>query len=223
MDSVAYRVRSIRRSAGITQKECARLAGCSQQTIVDVEAGRVNHSRFVGDIARALNVGLHWLETGQGARDRPGRTQGKVAVVGWDYFLPAAQDSTTAPAATDRLDSCPVANSGDMAMVIVDERTSFTMLGKVVLGEWLFVDMQRRDDGLVVVVMPGWQRAELRELTTIGGRRFLVVANTNLPDSMLPVVVYSKHELYAHAVQTGGELAPALIMGRVIFSGNVRS
>lgn len=219
-DTLGHRVRAVRRTSNVTQKELAKNVGCSQQTVVDLEAGKVEYSRFTKKIAEELKVALHWLETGEGSRDRPGRSQGRVAVVSWDQFLSLVDGVGEGPRVTDWLESCPVASSGNVAMVIVDERTAFVMGGRVKAGDWLFVDRERFDDGLVVATMPGWHKVELRELTTIGGRRFLAALNRDVPDRMTAVSPQRNYDAYtALAERNDADVQPALILGRVIFRG----
>lgn len=66
LSSIGARVRAVRRRQSISQKQLAALAGCSQQTIVDVET-QGTRSKFLPAIARALGESLDWLETGSGA------------------------------------------------------------------------------------------------------------------------------------------------------------
>lgn len=59
------RVKLVRRRQQMTQKELAKAAGCSQQTIVDIET-LGTRSRYLPAIARALGESVDWLETGSG-------------------------------------------------------------------------------------------------------------------------------------------------------------
>jgi transcriptional regulator with XRE-family HTH domain len=223
-NSIGKRVRLQRLNKNITQKELARLCGCSQQTVVDLETARVIYSRFTAVMAEHLGVSLHWLETGEGSRERAGPSQGRVAVVGWEYYLGDVSGVQNAQhQVTDWLENCPVDHSGDTVMTIVDERIAFVMSGRVRSGEWLYVDRKRHDDGLVVVLMPGWNRAELRELTTIGGRRFLASTNPDVPDRLVACDVttaYAEFDKATKAAEANPEnTPPALVIGRVIFRG----
>jgi DNA-binding XRE family transcriptional regulator len=219
-DTLGARVKAVRRSRSCTQKELATAIKSSQQTIVDLEKGKVIYSRFLGQIAEYLEVSLHWIETGEGSRERLGPGQSRVPVACWDYYTgDIFGDLGENHQITDWLECCPVMNSGDVVMTIVDERTAFVMAGRVLLGEWLYVDRQRKEDGLVVVVMPGWVRAELRELTTIGGRRFLASTNKDVPDRLVPVDVAVNLDDYLRLQRNPENNPPALVLGRVIFRG----
>lgn len=51
-----------RDAAGITQKELAQMAGCSQQVIADIESGRTLKPRNLTEIATALGVPVEQLD-----------------------------------------------------------------------------------------------------------------------------------------------------------------
>jgi transcriptional regulator with XRE-family HTH domain len=218
--SVGVRVREARKAKALTQKVLAGKVGCSQQTIVDLEKGNVEWSRFMPAIADELNVSLHWVETGEGPRERPGKSQGAVPIVQWDFFAHAALTGDP-PEVIDWAEGCPVDNSGSTVVVIVDDSTAFAMAGGgVVAGNWLFVDRKAYGDGLAIVVMPGWGRAELRELVTSGTESFLRVTNEALPDAVQQVALVTSLEDYRTiASDEFAELPPALMLGRVVFVG----
>ena len=186
-----------------------------QQPIVIVLLNSFGTRTPLGDAGRVRR----WLETGSGPRDRPGANQGAVPVVQWEYFAQAALLGEPPPA-TDWLDGCPVRHSGSVVMVVADDATGFAMAERVAVGDWLFVDTARHNDGLVVVIMAGWQRAELRELTSAGGSQYLQTSNPRLPSDVLSVQVHTRREAYAQALQTPRqERLPALVLGRVVFRG----
>lgn len=224
------RVKNARKSMGMTQKTLAKLAGCSQQTIVDLETGNVTWSRFMPVIADELGVSLHWVETGEGPRERPGKSQGAVPIVQWDFFAHAAltgEDSEV----IDWAEGCPVDNSGSTVVVIVDESTAFGMAGQVAVGDWLFVDRANMSDGLVVVMMPGWERAEVRELLTSGTHKYLRQSNPAMPEAQLVTACTTLKDYQALAdaesqSRASGNIpadeAPALLLGRVVFQGQPR-
>ena len=84
------------------------------------------------------------------------------------------------------------------------------------VGDW--------DTGLVVALMPGWNRAELRELTNVGGRHYLKATNPDLPDRLIPVSVQNNREAYLDVTQRPSDgIAPALILGRVILRAQPES
>ena len=120
--SPGARVREARKARGLTQKVLAKLAGCSQQTIVDLETGNVEWSRFMPAIADELGVSMHWIESGEGPRERPNKSQGAVPIVQWDYFAQATITGEE-PEVLEWIEGCPVDNSGEVVVVIVDAKT----------------------------------------------------------------------------------------------------
>ena len=122
-------------------------------------------------IADELGVSMHWIESGEGPREQPNKSQGAVPIVQWDYFAQATVAGDE-PEVLEWIEGCPVDNSGEVVVVIVDDSTAFAMAGGLEAGDWLFVDRKAKGDGLVVVTMPGWERAEVRELVTTGTDRF---------------------------------------------------
>lgn len=61
VDSLADRLKELRRKAGLTQMELARKAKVSQQTISNIERGRVRSARDLVKIAKALNITADYL------------------------------------------------------------------------------------------------------------------------------------------------------------------
>ena len=214
------RLRSERKRQRITQKALSQTVGCAQQTVLDLENGNVEYSRYLPAIAEALGVSVRWLETGEGPPERPDTEGIPIGVVQWDYFTAAATPGEPLPKPTDWLEGCPVRHSADTVCVIADDAAAFAMEGEVRTGQWLFVDRQRHDDGLVVVIMAGWRRAELRQLTSISGRCYLKTTNPELPTSLIPVALLTTRDQYLRALQASGqECPPALCLGRVVFQG----
>lgn len=68
--SFAWRLKSAREAAGLTQKELAGKAGLkSQGAIGNIESGIRKGTTYIGQIAAVLKVSALWLETGEGPRD----------------------------------------------------------------------------------------------------------------------------------------------------------
>ena len=219
MTMAGQRIKEARKSKQMTQKTLARLAGCSQQTIVDLETGNVTWSRFMPQLADHLGVSLHWVETGEGQRNRPGKSQGAVPIVQWDFFTHASLTGELTEV-IDYAEGCPVDNSGSTVVVIVDDTTAFTMSGVLNAGDWLFVDRKSRGDGLVIVMMPGWDRAEVREMLTSGKDRFLRRSNPAMMETVPVEAVYNLPDYNEQAdLEFPPERPPALILGRVVVQG----
>lgn len=66
--TISQRIKKARREAGITQPELALKIGgkMTQQTLSKLERGLIEHSKYLTDIALALDVSPFWLETGKG-------------------------------------------------------------------------------------------------------------------------------------------------------------
>jgi transcriptional regulator with XRE-family HTH domain len=216
---LGMRLRSERKRQRITQRAVAKAVGCAQQTVLDIENGHVEWSRFLPEIASHIGVSLAYLETGEGPTDRPETAGTPVPVVTWDYFDERVKQ-TLPLEATDWLDGCPVRHSGELVAVIADEASAFAMKGTVRQNDWLFVDLGRADVGLLVCMMAGWHRAELRELTSMGGKHYLQSSNPALPQQLLPVSAFTNRDEYMAALQVPGQdTLPCLVLGRVIFQG----
>jgi len=69
MSSIADRLKQARKDAGLTQPALAALAGVSQGSIGNVEAGIRKRPKELLSIATALRVSPLWLETGRGPKD----------------------------------------------------------------------------------------------------------------------------------------------------------
>lgn len=220
MASAGTRVKEARKARGMTQKALATSAGCSQQTIVDLERENVTWSRFMPAIADELGLSLHWIETGQGPRERTGRGQGAVPIVQWDFFTHAAALGEDNARVIDWAEGCAVDNSGSVVVVIVDDAVEFAMGEVVSAGDWLFIDRKSQGDGLVVVMMPGWARAEIRELVTVGTSAFLRQSNRAISGPERVQVVHSMADYVALVdAEFPPEVPPALVFGRALFRG----
>lgn len=62
--ALGKRIRDQRTKNRMTQKDLAERAGISQQVISKLEAKDGTHSRFVYEIALALNCDVAWLASG---------------------------------------------------------------------------------------------------------------------------------------------------------------
>lgn len=66
MSTLQERLKEARKAASLTQAELSVRSGLSQSTIAQIESGRNSGTRFADKLAKALNVSLSWLLTGQG-------------------------------------------------------------------------------------------------------------------------------------------------------------
>lgn len=64
MDTLARRLRFAREQKGLRQEDLARMAGVSQQTIQQIEAGVIMRPKKIGQIAKAVGRSPAWLQFG---------------------------------------------------------------------------------------------------------------------------------------------------------------
>ena len=83
-------VRAARKAAHLSQVDLAKAVGMAQQTIAAIEQGRTKWTKFLPQIARALNKRLSELDPDWGAFDEQCST-----------VLPASRDEATSRARLD--------------------------------------------------------------------------------------------------------------------------
>lgn len=66
MTSLAERLKTARKTAGLTQNQIAEAVGISQPTYQALESGKVKKTSYMIEIAKVLRVNSNWLATGQG-------------------------------------------------------------------------------------------------------------------------------------------------------------
>lgn len=188
-EKLGARVRMVRRRQGMTQKELAQLAGCSQQTIVDVETQNTR-SKYLPAIARALGESLDWLETGQGGAHSAERLP--------HYDLWALAHAPTAP--VDRLFADPV---GDATYTVsVDAATAarsgglLRELDALVCRATNTFDVAR---SWFIAWAPGWKRASVCRIAEVEGSLYLAPPQHDVADLTRPVRVTTVREEAAAA------------------------
>jgi transcriptional regulator with XRE-family HTH domain len=76
---IGARVRELREKRGWSQAElAAKLPGVKQQSIDQLEKGKVARPRFLPELAEALQTSMYWLQTGE---ELPASGQTKMAEV----------------------------------------------------------------------------------------------------------------------------------------------
>lgn len=215
--SGGHRLKASRKRRGLTQKELAAAVGCSQQTVVDIESQKHPASRFLSKIVRELGESLEWIESGLGSP--AGATLDSTSLPHFDLEIAGlrAIDPRYIDAQIDSLYSAPVDMSVQSYTVGVDRMTSQVMDKTVRADDVLYVDVLAVPvpGSLILVVMPGWERAELRQLGYSAGAHFLNADSDRFGPSTVACTIYRAQEEY---MQHKGEF-PALVVGRVVFIG----
>lgn len=217
--SVGERIRDARKRRGWTQKDLAERVGCSQQTIVDIEKQPTPQSRFLSRIVTELGESLEWIERGLGSP--AGSVVDIAALPHLDLETVALRslDPSQVDSSIDSLFSSPIEMSRMSFTVAVDRMTAQVMNESTKLDEILFVDpgVDPVPGRLVLCLMPGWERAELRMLESTGGRHYLGAESDRFGDPLQPCRAYRVREDYlAH---DDDEQEPALVIGTVVFIG----
>jgi SOS-response transcriptional repressor LexA len=191
--TIGERLAWARERRGLSQPALAKLAGVSQGTIGNIEAGTRHNPRELLAIAAAAGVQAEWLKSGKGPRDPDDNVsellpRRRVPLISWvragrideisDQFHPGDADEWH-----DVYDTMP-GNSAFALRVDGDSMTS------PYPGELSF------PDGTIIVVDPGrsvdagafvvakdvtTQRATFKKLATDGGRWFLKPLNPAYP------------------------------------------
>lgn len=194
--TIGSRVKAARQRAGLTQTELAQAAGCSQQTIVDIES-RSRTSKFMPAIARALGESVDWFETGDGRS-----ASGSLLVPHYDLDG-LAQDP---PVPIDRLwgavDPQVVSFTAGIDAATVARSNGFLAPGDVVFCQ----EPQGSRSSWAVVWAAGWPKAELVRLATSEGREFMGPPDGNRIDLATEVVLAGSREEAAAAERGDGPL-----------------
>jgi phage repressor protein C with HTH and peptisase S24 domain len=84
--TLGARVRQCRLSLNWSQAELARRIGVKQQSVDQLESGKVSRPRYIVELAEALNVPLEWLRHGKGQVHLSRPTSGKSdAAPAWAF------------------------------------------------------------------------------------------------------------------------------------------
>lgn len=211
------RIRMARRRRGITQKALADLVGCSQQTIVDIEKQEVPRSKFLPAIVVALDENLEWIQTGSGAP-----SNGNAGALP-HYDLESAalrmMDASHVDSVIDYLACSPIPCGNNSFTVHIDELSAELLGNKGAEDCMGYVDpsLDPRPSDIVLVVLPGCDRAEFRIYKSIGGKRYLT-HHAKVGDSSIECELFSNYADYQNAVLPEG-VTPALLCGKVYAIG----
>lgn len=194
--TIGSRVKAARQRAWLTQTELAQAAGCSQQTIVDIES-RSRSSKFLPAIARALGESADWFETGDG------RSASSLLLVPHYDLYGLAQDP---PVPIDRLWGSP--DPGVVSFTVaIDAATVARSSGFLALGDVVFCQEPLGSrSSWAVVWAADWPKAELVRLAVAEGREFMGPPDGNRIDLATEVVLAESREEAAAAVRADGPL-----------------
>lgn len=110
MKNFSERLRHARQQRGLSQAGLARLCSLSQSAISNYENGTRRDAREILDLAKALNVSVHWLRNGAGAMDlRQGNELSMqepndgLPIVTWPFSLFSVNEIVALPAAEREL------------------------------------------------------------------------------------------------------------------------
>lgn len=218
--SAGERIRIARKRRGWTQKDLASHVGCSQQTIVDIESQEVPLSRFLSRIISELGESLEWIERGLGSPAGSVVDANRLPHLDLETVALRSLDPAIVDQEIDSLYSSPVEMSRMAFTVGVDRMTAQVMADSVREDDVLFIDpgAEPFPGRLVLALMPGWQRAELRILESSAGRHFLGADSDRFGDSLIPCRLFRVRDEYLSSGDS--DPAPALIVGTVVFIGH---
>jgi len=218
------RVRLARKRRGWTQGDLASRAGCSQQTIGDIEKDKTPTSGRLPAIIEALGEDHRWIVSGIGAPAASGSPAGAVeAQVLPHYDVEAAGlraiDPANVDAALDYLYSNPIPMSRGAFTVEVDANQAAS-LAELSAGDVLWVDPAAEcgPGCLLMAVVPGSDFAQVFRYGSSFGDRFLSWDDPVKGASQRPCVLYKSYAEFADHDPLSEKTA-ALNVGRVVFYG----
>lgn len=97
--SIAERVKALRTEKGLTQTELAFIAGTTQQSIVNLEAGVTKRPRFLPELAVALDCDVDYLLGGVGSPSKsrsPSKSGSRALPILYDYQVGLWASNSTA-------------------------------------------------------------------------------------------------------------------------------
>jgi len=217
--SAGKRICIARKRRGWTQKDLAALVGCAQQTIVDIEGQEAPQSRFLSRIISELGESIEWIERGLGSPAGSVVDANRLPHLDLETVALRSLDPAIDDQEIDSLYSSPVEMSRMAFTIGVDRMTAQVMRESVRVDDVLFVDpgAEPFPGHLVLALMPGWQRAELRILESSAGLHYLGADSDRFGGSLIPCEVLRVRDEYLASGE--GDLGPALIIGTVVFVG----
>lgn len=175
--TLGSRIKAARVRAKLTQVELAKIVGCSQQTIVDIEA-RSSRSRFLPAIANALGESLEWFESGEGSE-----ASAALLVPHYDLYGLAAEH----PVPLDRIFGAVDPQQVSFT-VSVDAGTIARSKGYLAPGDVVFCSPPNGTPApWVIAWVRDWPKAELCRLAVSEGHVYLCSPNGDEVDFKIEV------------------------------------
>lgn len=130
VSNLAPRLIKSRTDKGLSQQELAKLSGVSQQTISSIESGKAKNSRFVADLAVALDVNLEWLMTGNEDVSGGGHAQHIIAIA-QEQIRGIIQADVLVKCANDQINAALDSLSSSRHPQIPALKEALVLLGKI--------------------------------------------------------------------------------------------
>lgn len=212
-------IKQARNSAGLLQKELAGRVGCSQQTVVDIESGKIKRSKYLADICAELGLDYKSLVSGE--------AQSQADLVAFDFGRPLPviePDEVASWLRGDLIDleskqrlPCPVEH-GPRSFVV--RASGDSMEPDIRHNDVVHVDPdQKWRSGDIVCLFIGTSSAPMfRRLFVEGAEYYAVAARDGSRRELRLVDRLDEVESSALTLLKG---AVAYVAGRAIFSGRL--
>lgn len=213
-------IRQARNSAGILQKELAKKVGCSQQTVVDIESGKIKRSKYLADICAELGLDYRALMSGEAG------SQADLVAFDFGRPLPVLEASEVAPWVEGRpVDlggakhlPCPVEH-GPRSFAV--QASGDSMEPDIRHNDVVHVDPDQkwRSGDIVCLFVDTTAAPIFRRLFVEGADHYAVAARDGSRKSLRLVGRLS--EVSSSALALIGDGSVAYVAGRAIFSGRL--
>ncbi|WP_306587669.1 LexA family protein [Hafnia paralvei] len=191
--TIGNRVRTSRDALGITQVELAEKVGTSQQSIEQLESGKIKRPRYLPELALALGVSIDWLL--KGTKDAnvayvgPNVPKGKYPLI--SYVSAGSWSEACEPYNLTEIDEWYESDTnmfGDGFWLRVEGDSMTSPVGQSIPeGHIVLVDTGRdpQNGSLVVAKLTDANEATFKKLVIDGGRKYLKGLNPSWP--MIPI------------------------------------
>lgn len=194
-DTLAARLKWARTELrNMTQVELVKASGVAQSVISKVEQGLMHKPSGLPDLARALNIDVFWLKTGEGEPQPnsqrnviPVTSRGRVPLISWVAAgnLGEVQDMYAPGEADEWIDTETQPGQSAFALKVTGDSMTSPYPGEVSFpdGSIIIVDPGRSASAgdFVVAKDVNTQQATFKKLAHDGGRWFLKPLNPTYP------------------------------------------